>query len=148
MQIGALARLSGVTPSTIRFYERSGLLAEPQRTPGGYRDYPPEAAEDLRFIAKAQASGLKLTDIREVMEIAAGGRPPCEHVRATVTARLAEVERRVRELRALRTALSATLERLDRAPIPQGGCRCGAIELAEITHAPGRPQGRARAARA
>lgn len=134
MRIGKLAQLSGLRPHTIRFYEREGLLAEPERTPGGYRDYGQEALEDLKFIAKAQASGLRLSDVREVMQIASGGRPPCEHVRATVVARLAEVKARLNELRGLRTALRATLQRLDRTPVARTGCRCAAIE--SITHPP------------
>ena len=128
MRIGELAKSAGVTPDTIRYYEREGLLPPPERTPSGYRDYGPGVLDDLRFIKKAQASGLKLSDVREVMQIAAGGRPPCEHVRATVTTRLAEVAERLRELRSLRSTLKATLVRLDRAPAPKTGCRCAVIE--------------------
>ncbi len=62
------------------------------------------------------------------MEISSGGKPPCEHVRATVTARLAEVEERLRGLRSLRSTLKATLVRLDRTPAPKAGCRCAVIE--------------------
>ena len=86
--------------------------------------------EDLLFIKKAQALGLKLSDVREVLEISSGGKPPCEHVRATVSARLVEVEERLRELRALRATLRETLERVDRAPAPKTGCRCAVIESA------------------
>ncbi len=128
MRIGELAAKAGVTPDTIRYYEREGLLPPPARTPGGYRDYGSEAVDDLLFIRKAQAMGLRLADVREVLEISSGGREPCEHVRATVTARLAEVETRLRELRALRATLRTTLERLDRAPPPPSGCRCSVIE--------------------
>ncbi|MFQ5747036.1 MAG: heavy metal-responsive transcriptional regulator [Gemmatimonadota bacterium] len=131
MRIGELAKLAGVTPDTVRYYEREGLLAAAPRTPSGYRDYGPEALDDLRFIRKAQALGLKLADVREVLEISAGGRPPCEHVRATVTARLEEVEARLRELRALRATLRETLVRLDGAPPPAAGCRCAVIESAD-----------------
>ncbi len=130
MRIGELAKTAGVTPDTIRYYEREGLLLPPERTPSGYRDYGPGVMDDLLFIKKAQASGLKLGDVREVMQIAAGGRPPCEHVRTTVTTRLAEVEERLRELRSLRSTLKATLVRLDRAPAPKAGCRCAVIESA------------------
>ena len=63
MRIGALAELAGLRPHTIRFYERAGPLPRPGRTPGGYREYKPEALDDLRFIAKAQASGLRLSDV-------------------------------------------------------------------------------------
>jgi DNA-binding transcriptional MerR regulator len=128
MRIGELAALAGVTPDTIRYYEREGLLPPAPRTASGYREYGPEALDDLRFIRKAQALGLRLADVREVLEISSGGRPPCEHVRATVSTRLAEVERRLRELRALRATLRETLERLDRVPPPEAGCRCSVIE--------------------
>lgn len=128
MRIGELARRAGVTPDTVRYYEREGLVPSPGRTPGGYRNYGADAVDDVLFVKKAQALGLKLADVREVLEISAGGKAPCEHVRATVTARLAEVEGRLRELRALRTTLRETLERLDRAPEPRAGCRCAVIE--------------------
>ncbi len=130
MRIGELAKTAGVTSDTIRYYEREGLLPSPQRTESGYRDYGPGVMEDLLFIKKAQALGLKLSDVREVLEISSGGKPPCEHVRATVSARLVEVEERLRELRALRATLRETLERVDRAPAPKAGCRCAVIESA------------------
>ncbi len=130
MRIGELAKTAGVTPDTIRYYEREGLLPPPERTPSGYRDYGPGVMEDILFIKKAQALGLKLSDVREVLEISSGGKPPCEHVRATVSARLVEVEERLRDLRALRATLRETLERLDRAPPPKAGCRCVVIESA------------------
>ena len=130
MRIGDLAKQVGVTPDTIRYYEREGLLPAAERTPSGYRDYGPDAVNDLLFIKKAQALGLKLSDVREVLEISSGGKPPCEHVRATVSARLVEVEERLRELRALRATLRETLERVDRAPAPKAGCRCAVIESA------------------
>ena len=130
MRIGELAKAVGVTPDTIRYYEREGLLPPPDRTPSGYRDYGPEVVDDLQFIKKAQALGLKLSHVREVLEISSGGRPPCEHVRATVSARLTEVEQRLKELRALRSTLRQTLERLDGAPPPKAGCRCAVIESA------------------
>ncbi len=130
MRIGDLAKQVGVTPDTIRYYEREGLLPAAERTPSGYRDYGPDAVNDLLFIKKAQALGLKLSDVREVLEISSGGKPPCEHVRATVSARLVEVEERLRDLRALRATLRETLERVDRAPAPKAGCRCVVIESA------------------
>ncbi|MCH7475284.1 MAG: MerR family transcriptional regulator, partial [Gemmatimonadetes bacterium] len=81
MRIGELAQRVGLTTDAIRYYERLGLLAPVKRTQSRYRDYGPEASDDLEFIKKAQSLGLKLTEIREVLEIASGGQPPCEHVR-------------------------------------------------------------------
>ena len=63
MRIGELARRAGVTADTIRFYEREELLGEPVRTPNGYRDYGEDTLEDLVFIRKAQALGLRLAGI-------------------------------------------------------------------------------------
>ena len=130
MRIGELAKAAGVSPDTLRYYEREGLLPLAHRTPSGYRDYGPEALEDLQFIKKAQALGLKLSEVHKILEISSGGQAPCEHVRSSVTGRLAEVEQRLRELRALRLTLRETLERLDRTPMPKAGCRCAVIESA------------------
>ena len=129
MRIGELARRAGVTADTIRFYEREELLGEPVRTPNGYRDYGDDTLQDLVFIRKAQALGLRLAEVREVLEIAAGGLTPCDRVRDKVRARLSEVDRRMSELRALRATLIETLDRLDVAVSTAPGCRCAAIEL-------------------
>jgi MerR family transcriptional regulator, copper efflux regulator len=128
MKIGELARSAGVTPDTVRFYEREGLLAPPPRTSSGYRDYGPESLDDLGFIRKAQALGLRLAEVREVLAITADGQQPCDHVRAAVMARLEEVDQRMGELRALRATLKEALTRLNPTPPPTPGCRCAAIE--------------------
>ncbi len=137
VRIGELAKHARVTPDTIRYYEHERLLRPPPRTPGGYRDYSQSALDDLIFIRKAQVLGLRLRDIREILEISSGGRPPCEHVRATVSARLSQVEGRMRELDALRGTLKDTLAQLDSAPEPSAGCRCSVIESAPLEAAEG-----------
>ena len=133
MRIGEVAGRAGVTPDTIRYYERIGLLEPPTRLQSGYRNYQPEVADDIRFIKKAQMVGLRLEDVREVLEISLGGRAPCEHVRGIVIERLADVEGRLRQLRALRKTLKAVLTRLDDRPPQTGSCRCSVIESAEAT---------------
>ena len=130
MRIGELGKRAGVTPDTIRYYEREGLLDPPARTPAGYRDYDDTALEDLRFIKKGQTLGLRLTDVREVMAITSGGELPCDHVRATITVRLQEVHEKISELQALRSTLMETLVRLDTPTEPVAGCRCAIIESA------------------
>ena len=67
MNIGELARRAGVTASTIRFYERAGLLKTVERSPNGYRVYPPEAALTLELIATAQKAGFSLDEIRALI---------------------------------------------------------------------------------
>ena len=128
MKIGELARRAGVTPDAIRFYEKEGLLKAPARTESGYRDFGESAFEDLGFIRKGQALGLRLSEIREVMDLTAGGHAPCEHVRSSVMARLRDVERRMSELRTLRTTLKDALARLDEGSDTVPGRRCGVIE--------------------
>ncbi|MET8327343.1 MerR family DNA-binding transcriptional regulator [Streptomyces sp. NPDC005181] len=57
MRIGDLAAANGLTVTTIRFYEQTGLLPAPPRTPGGYRDYPPQTGTRLAFVRDAQSAG-------------------------------------------------------------------------------------------
>lgn len=105
MRISDLARSAEVTTKTVRFYEKAGLLDEPGRTAGGYRDYPADAAARLRFIRAAQAAGLALAEIREVLEVRGSGQPPCRNVTALLKAHLDQVERRIRELEHARATL-------------------------------------------
>lgn len=133
IKIGELSARTGVARHTIRFYERKGVLPEPERTSSGYRTYDPAAIERLEFIRKGQALGLKLDDIKEVLEISEGGREPCEHVRELIGERLRETEARLRELEQLRAVLRDTLERFDELEISATACRCAVIEGAPGT---------------
>jgi DNA-binding transcriptional MerR regulator len=105
MRIGQLATLTGIPVRTIRFYEQSGLLPAPARTPGGYRDYDAAAVSRLRFIRAAQSLGLSLAEIAEVLRIWDDGAPPCGYVTELLTGHVERVERRIAELIALRDEL-------------------------------------------
>ncbi|MGI9037699.1 MAG: heavy metal-responsive transcriptional regulator [Gemmatimonadota bacterium] len=129
-KIGELASRSGVARHTIRFYERTGVLPEPERTSSGYRMYEQAAVERLEFIGKGQALGLRLDDIKEVLAISEGGRAPCGHVRELLQERLRETEVRLRELEDLRATLRGTLERFKDPESLEPGCRCAVIEKA------------------
>jgi DNA-binding transcriptional MerR regulator len=111
MKIGEVAGRAGVPAKTIRFWEDQRLLPPPDRTPVGYRDYGPAILERLAFIRQAQASGLTLTAIRQVLEVRDGGQPPCVHVTGLIARRLAEVEARLAELTATRDQLAALAAR-------------------------------------
>src|SRR5215472_9957552 len=111
MKIGEVAGRAGVPAKTIRFWEDQRLLPPPARTPAGYRDYGPAVLERLAFIRQAQASGLTLTAIRQVLEVRDGGQPPCVHVTGLIARRLAEVQARLAELTATRDQLAALAER-------------------------------------
>jgi MerR family transcriptional regulator, copper efflux regulator len=106
MLIGDLGAAAGLSAKTIRFYEQSGLLPAPPRTPGGYRDYPAGAVGRLAFIRQAQAAGLTLAEIGGILRIRDGGQAPCQHVTALIAEHLVQVEQRVAELARTRDALA------------------------------------------
>ena len=108
MTIGKLATAAGVRIDTVRYYERRGLLPEPPRSASGYRRYGDEALRRLRFIRRAQALGFSLAEIGELLALRAAEGQHAE-VRAAARERLADVERRVRELQALKRSLSALI---------------------------------------
>jgi MerR family transcriptional regulator, copper efflux regulator len=105
MRIGEAAGRAGVPAKTIRFWEEQHMLPPPARTPAGYRDYNPAIVERLTFIRQAQAAGLTLEHIRQVLDIRDGGDPPCSHVAGLIARRLAEVDARLAELTRARDQL-------------------------------------------
>jgi DNA-binding transcriptional MerR regulator len=105
MRIGEAAGRTGVTAKTVRFWEDQHLLPPPARTPAGYRDYGPAIVERLAFIRHAQAAGLTLEAIRQVLDIRDGGQPPCVHVTGLIAQRLGEVDARLAELTRTRDQL-------------------------------------------
>ena len=106
MRIGELAATSCTTTKTLRFYERAGILTPPDRTRGGYRDYGIEALHRLDFIRRGRTAGLSLAQIREVLDIRDAGTPPCDHVQRLLNDRLADVERQLAGLHALRDTVA------------------------------------------
>lgn len=110
MLIGEVATRSGVDPRTLRFWEADGLLADPGRTPGGYRDYDETVLARIAFIRQGQGAGLRLADIRQVLELRDSGQAPCGRVGGLLAERLAQVERSIAELEDLRDRLRGLLE--------------------------------------
>lgn len=110
MKIGELAAASGSTPKTIRFYEQAGLMPEPTRRPSGYRDYGPEFIDRLHFIRRAQAAGLSLREVRQVLAIYDRGDTPCSHVQQVLSDRLDQVRAQIAELVTLETHLETLLD--------------------------------------
>ena len=111
MRIGEIADRAGMPAKTIRFWEDQRLLPPPARTSAGYRDYGPAILERLAFIRQAQAAGLTLEAIRQVLDVRDGGQPPCVHVTGLIARRLAEVEARLVELVRTRDQLAALAAR-------------------------------------
>lgn len=134
MLIGELADATGTTTKTLRYYEGEGLLAAPERTPGGYRDYAPEAVERVTFIRQAQASGLTLGQIREVLLVRDGGLAPCEHVATFVNERLTDIKERIRELEHTRHQLLVLRRRLGALDPRQCDADVVCSAIANTTH--------------
>jgi DNA-binding transcriptional MerR regulator len=105
MRIGELAERQGVTTKAIRFYESIGLLPDPERTPSGYRAYGEVDAERLAFIKTAQRLGLSLDEIKEIIAFRDRGEQPCGYVADVLRRQVSDLDRRIREMRALRDEL-------------------------------------------
>lgn len=94
-----------MNPQTLRYYERRGLLPEPERSSSGYRAYTADTVRAIRFIKRAQGLGFTLDDIEELLHLAEGGPDQCDAVRIMAGGRIADLDRRIAELTAMRGAL-------------------------------------------
>ena len=112
---GELAKSAGVHVETLRYYERRGLLAEPPRRSSGHRDYPEDAVARLRMIKQAQALGLTLDEIAELLVSYPDGAVACGDVESRILAKIEEVDRRIAALAGLRGTLQELV----------GGCCAG-----------------------
>lgn len=108
-KIGEIAAQAGVGVQTLHYYERLGLLPKPGRSAANYRLYSPEAARRVRFIKKAQALGLNLQEIKEVLELKDRRKDPCGRVAALAEKRFGEIDRQIAELQAFRRELAKVL---------------------------------------
>lgn len=109
LQIGQVAQKTGLSVDAIRFYEKSGLLARPMRTQGGYRLYQAREIADLEFIQKAQRLGFSLDEIRELFSIQRHPHEVCIHVRDLIAQKLAIVRIKIAELQNMETQLARAL---------------------------------------
>jgi MerR family copper efflux transcriptional regulator len=106
MFIHDLAQASGVSARTIRYYESIGLLPAPPRADNNYRQYGADAVERLRFIVSARSLDFSLTDIAEFLSARDEGTLPCRRVLDSIEGRIADIDRRIAGLLALRDNLS------------------------------------------
>jgi DNA-binding transcriptional MerR regulator len=109
--ISEQAAALGLTADALRYYERVGLLPPPPRTAAGYRLYGDDMADRLAFICGARRMGLRLADIKELLDIRDRGQCPCGHTKDLVERRLGEIEAEMRQLSAVRGALLTLKQR-------------------------------------
>lgn len=130
MKIGQLARKLDLNTQTIRYYERIGLLPEPERTGAGYRAYGEEDERRLRFVKNARSVGLPLGEVKEVLALHERGEAPCGYVMDAIARRAKEVERQIAGLTQFKKELDGLYERARERPAresKQGGY-CHIIE--------------------
>lgn len=129
LQSGELAKLTGVSTDTLRHYERIRVLPRPGRSAGGYRQYPPEAADRVRLVRRAIAVGFRLDELARILRVRDNGGAPCRQVHQLALEKLARIERQIAEMVAMRDHLQSLVaqwgERLDRTP---AGQRAGLLE--------------------
>lgn len=121
MKIGQLARHLDLNTQTIRYYERIGLLPEPERTESGYRAYGPEDERRLRFVKNARSIGLPLGEVKEILALHERGEAPCAYVTKAIAHRAEEVERQIVELTEFKEELDGLRERALKQPATESG---------------------------
>jgi len=113
LTIGRLAKRADVSIDSIRFYERRGLLAEPERTESNYRVYPLGAADRLRFIKKAQKLGFSLTEIQELLDLRQSPDASKAEVKIKTEEKIKDIRARIQDLSRILTVLEQLDESCD-----------------------------------
>jgi Hg(II)-responsive transcriptional regulator len=105
LKIGELAKCSGVGIETIRYYERQGLLAEPDRRPSGYRQYDESVVSRLQFIRRVKELGFTLSEIKELLGLWFEQNTKCVHVRQQAERKVSDLENKIRSLQRMKRSL-------------------------------------------
>lgn len=108
MSIGELAKRTAVQVETIRYYEKTGVMPAPPRTPGGYRMYDENHVQRLVFVRRSRELGFGLADVRRMLSLVDTGHVTCEQVRALAVEHLAQVRAKIADLRRMEQALERT----------------------------------------
>jgi DNA-binding transcriptional MerR regulator len=144
LRSGQVAEAAGVKVETLRYYERRGLLAEPERTLGGHRVYSPDAVAVLRVIKAAQRLGFTLEEVAELLEVRqrrhrVGTKDAGLQARART--KLAEIDARLAELHLVRETLLAALDAGCHDLMECANSACCPLPFVELTDPPRRSDG-------
>lgn len=124
LTIGTLAKQGGVNVETIRYYQRRGLLQEPTKPRRGFRHYPPDTVNRVRFIKRAQALGFTLEEIAGLLVL--DERKACMETRGIAAHKLELIEEKIVDLSKMRKALSRLVRACD---VSSAGAPCPIIHL-------------------
>jgi Hg(II)-responsive transcriptional regulator len=137
LKIGQVSKLSGVSIDTIRFYEKENLLTAPHRRESGYREFGSDTVERLRFIRRAKELGFSLQEINDLLGMKERSDNQCKNVRRHADRKVAEIERKIKDLRKMKRAIKKLAEHcgdglnLKSCPIVQSLEKCGDEACAE-----------------
>lgn|SRR5262249_16926250 len=131
IRIGEVAGRAGVNVQTLRYYERRGLLEEPERTQSGYRRYAPETVRLIRFIKRAQELGFSLTEAEDLLRLRRAQGRDRQRIRALAEQKFRDVDQKIRRLSAIRSALGKLVHSCARAA-PE--LECPILEALEDQH--------------
>lgn len=129
LTIGRLAAAANVNVETVRYYQRRGLLPEPERPAGSVRRYGSDAVRQLQFIRRAQAMGFSLREVQALQQVV--GNSSCEQTQLLTARRLADVRGRISDLRKLEADLEKQLDRCVQAP---AGTPCPTLDVLSGRH--------------
>lgn len=124
LTIGALSKRTGVNIETIRFYERVRILPKPPRSAGGHRIYSQEQLMRLGFVRRSRELGFSLDEVRGLLRLVDGGRYACAEVKAITLDHLADIRRKIADLRRLEHTLAAVAGKCRGGKVPD----CPVIE--------------------
>lgn len=132
LRIGQVSTRSHLPVKTIRFYEERGLIQAAARTSGGFRLFDPAVLSRLSFIKRAQALGLSLNDIQDILAISDAGKRPCKSVRHKFKEKVVEVENRIHQLKQLKEQLLCLISEADQREEMEADI-CPIIEHASVS---------------
>lgn len=128
--IGELAKATATKAETIRYYERIGLLPKPGRTAGNYRSYSTGHLGRLSFVRRARDLGFSIEQVRDLLGLSDQGDRPCKAVDAIARQHLTEVNRKIRDLQALRRELDSLIGQCGQGTVAE----CRIIEALSPGH--------------
>jgi len=136
VKVSEIARKAGVTPDSVRYYARIGLLAPAKDAANGYRRFNGADLGRLRFVQQAKCLGFQLDEIAKILGMSEHGRTPCPVVRQIVQQRIVETRRRLDEMHALQSRLEMALALWAAMPDgePDGHAVCALIEATVENH--------------
>ena len=110
MLIGELAERAEVPIQTIRYYERRGLIEEPPRRSGGFREFSSGYVDRIRFIKRAQELGFTLSEVKDLLALRIDPETTCREIKSEAEEKLENVEEKIRDLERIRTSLTRLID--------------------------------------